>query len=295
MAIYSIRDLEKLTGIKAHTIRIWEQRYGLVAPSRTDTNIRFYSDENLRHLFNVALLNRYGYKISKLAKMQPEEVATKVADFAQNNNSPNAQVEALTLAMLDFDEAAFDRIFAAYFWENGFEQTLIQLIYPFLDRLTALWMAHNVSRAHEKFITNLIKRKMMVAIDKESAPSNDASGVKKLLLYLPDSEGQELTLLFLHYLLKVRHHNVIYLGAGISLDDLRDAAESFKPDYVFTILHTSLHKQPVQAYIDSAAQIAAPAQILLTGAQVFANPLKLPPNAHRLSGMSDTLQFLDTL
>ncbi|MEQ1744013.1 MAG: MerR family transcriptional regulator [Saprospiraceae bacterium] len=294
MAIYSIRDLEKLTGIKAHTIRVWEQRYGLVSPARTDTNIRFYSDENLRHLFNVALLNRYGYKISKLAKMQPEEIAAKVADFAQNNNSPNTQVEALTLAMLGFDEAAFDRVFGAYFWENGFEQTLIQLIYPFLDRLTALWMAHNVSRAHEKFITNLIKRKMMVAIDKESVPSNGVTGAK-LLLYLPDNDGQELTLLFMHYLLKTRHHNVVYIGTGISLDDLRDATESFRPDYVFTILHNTLPKQSVQAYIDAAAEIAAPAQVLLTGAQVFANPVKLPTNAQHLSGMSDTLQFLNTL
>ncbi|MBK7937447.1 MAG: MerR family transcriptional regulator [Lewinellaceae bacterium] len=111
MAIYSIRDLEKLTGIKAHTIRIWEQRYGLVVPARTDTNIRYYTDENLRLLFNVALLNRNGYKISKLAKMTPEEIAERVADISENSGSQNTQIDALTLAMIDLDEATFDRIF----------------------------------------------------------------------------------------------------------------------------------------------------------------------------------------
>jgi len=293
MAIYSIRDLEKLTGIKAHTIRIWEQRYRLVSPARTETNIRYYTDDNLRHLFNIALLNRYGYKISKLAKMQPEEVAAKVADIAESNNSPNTQVEALTLAMIDFDEAAFDRIFGTYSWENGFEQTVLQLIYPFLDRLGVLWMAHSVSHAHEKFITNLIRRKLFVAIDKESITTADQGA--KFLLYLPDGEGQELTLLFMHFLLKSRHHKVVYLGNGITLDDLRDACQSFKPEYIFTILHTPLARQSIQTYVDTAAKTCGTAQILFSGAQMFVNPVKLPPNARCLTGLPDALRLLDEL
>lgn len=293
MAIYSIRDLEKLTGIKAHTIRIWEQRYRLVSPARTETNIRYYTDENLRHLFNIALLNRYGYKISKLAKMQPEEIAAKVADIAESNNSPNTQVEALTLAMIDFDEAAFDRIFAAYSWENGFEQTIIQLIYPFLDRLGVLWMAHSVSHAHEKFITNLIRRKLFVAIDRESATSSDQGA--RFLLYLPDGESQELTLLFMYYLLKSRHQKAVYLGNSISLDDLRDACQSYQPDFVFTILNTPLARQSIQAYVDATAKTCGSAQILLSGAQMFVNPVKLPPNVRSLTGMPEALQLLDDL
>ena len=120
MAIYSIRDLEKLTGIKAHTIRIWEQRYGLITPARTETNIRYYTDENLRHLFNIALLNRNGLKISKLAQMTPEEIASKGAAIAQNNPNPNAQIDSLTLAMIDLNEAAFERVFVEYVGFNGF-------------------------------------------------------------------------------------------------------------------------------------------------------------------------------
>ncbi len=293
MAIYSIRDLEKLTGIKAHTIRIWEQRYRLVSPARTETNIRYYTDENLRHLFNIALLNRYGYKISKLARMQPEEIAAKVADIAENNNSPNTQVEALTLAMIDFDEAAFDRVFAAYNWENGFEQTMIQLIYPFLDRLGVLWMAHSVSHAHEKFITNLIRRKLFVAIDRENTTSSGQGA--RFLLYLPDGESQELTLLFMHYLLKSRHQKAVYLGTAISLDDLRDACQSYHPDFVFTILNTPPVRQSIQTYVDAAAKICGPAQVLFSGAQMFVNPVKLPPNSRSLTGMPEALQLLDDL
>ncbi|MBK9335533.1 MAG: MerR family transcriptional regulator [Lewinellaceae bacterium] len=293
MAIYSIRDLEKLTGIKAHTIRIWEQRYRIVSPARTDTNIRFYTDENLRHLFNIALLNRYGYKISKLAKMQPEEVAARVAEIAENNSSPNSQADALTLAMIDLDEAAFDRIFSAYSWEHGFEQTMLQLVYPFVDKLSVLWMTHSISHAHEKFITNLIRRKLMVAIDRELADARQESS--RFLLYLPDGESQELTLLFLHYLLRSRQQRVVYLGTGISQNDLRDACQAFQPDYVYTILHDPLVRQSIQTYIDNAAKAIGSGQFLLSGAQLYVNPVKLPANARRLDGLPDTLQLLDNL
>lgn len=293
MAIYSIRDLEKLTGIKAHTIRIWEQRYRLVSPARTETNIRYYTDENLRHLFNVALLNRYGHKISKLAKMQPEEIAARVAQIAENNGSPNSQVDALTLAMIDLDEVAFDRIFATYSWEHGFEQTMLELVYPFLDKLNILWLTHSVSPAHEKFITNLIRRKIMCAIDKVPVDAQRESS--KFLLYLPEGESQELTLLFMHFLLRSRHQKVVYLGANTSLNDLRDACQPYRPDFVFTILQEPLARQSVQAYLDNTAQAIQSGQLLLTGAQLFVNPVKIPLNARVLNGLPDTVQFLDLL
>lgn len=293
MAIYSIRDLEKLTGIKAHTIRMWEQRYHLVAPARTDTNIRYYTDENLRHLFNVALLNRYGYKISKLAKMQPQEIAARVAEIAENNGSANSQVDAMTLAMIDLDEIAFDRIFSTYAWEHGFEKTILELVYPFLDKLNVLWLTHSVSPAHEKFITNLIRRKLMCAIDKE--PSDSQREGAKFLLYLPEGESQELTLLFMHYLLRSRRQKVVYLGPNTSLADLRDACQPFRPDYVFTILQEPLARQSVQSYLDNAAQAITTGRLLLSGAQLFVNPIKLPSNSQVLGGLPDALQFLDGL
>lgn len=293
MAIYSIRDLEKLTGIKAHTIRIWEQRYGLVVPARTDTNIRYYTDENLRLLFNIALLNRHGYKISKLAKMTPEEIAGRVADISETNGSQNTQIDALTLAMIDLDEATFDRIFSACTSENGFERTMVELVYPFLDKLNVLWLTNSVSPAHEKFIGHLIRRKLIAAIDSE--PAETSRDAATFLLYLPEDESQELALLFMHYLLRNRHQRVIYLGHRISLNDLEDACQPLRPDYVFTIIQEPIPRQPVQAYVEAAAGIVSPSQLLLTGAQLFVNPVKLPPNARVLNGLQDTIQFLDNL
>lgn len=293
MAIYSIRDLEKLTGVKAHTIRIWEQRYHLVAPARTDTNIRYYTDENLRLLFNIALLNRHGLKISKLARMEPEEIAHRVAEIASSNNTSNTHIDTLTLAMIDLDEPAFQRVFSAYVAERGFEQAMLELIYPFLNKLNVLWLTNSISPAHEKFIGNLIRRKIMCAIDRESGKV--AQDALTFVLYLPEGESQELTLLFMHYLLCHRGQKVVYIGPGASLTDLRDACQTLHPQYVFTILQEPLPRQSIQTYVDQSAMSLPQSTMLFTGAQLFVNPLKLPPNVSVLNGLPDTLQFLDNL
>jgi DNA-binding transcriptional MerR regulator len=293
MAYYSIRDLEKLTGIKAHTIRIWEQRYQLISPARTETNIRFYTDDNLRHLFNIALLNKQGLKISHIAKLHPEEVNARATDIAQNGSGQNAHIDSLTLAMIDLDEAAFDRVYTAYHWEHGFERTMLEVIYPFLDKLNVLWLTNSVSAAHERFISSLIRRKLMTAIDQE--PLHVNRDAETFLLYSPEGDAQELTLLFMHYLLRSRQHRVIYLGTNTTLGDLRDACQTLKPNYIFTILQEPLARQSVQNYVDHASSCASSSQLLLTGAQMFVNPVKLPLNVKVLNGLPDTLQFLDAL
>lgn len=291
MTIYSIRDLEKLTGIKTHTIRIWEQRYGLVTPARTDTNIRYYTDENLRHLFNIALLNRNGLKISKLAQMTPEEIAKKGAAIAENNPNPNSQIDALTLGMIDLSELAFEHVFVDFVANNGFEQTMLQLVYPFLDKLRLLWLTNSISPAHEKFVGQIIRRKLMCAVD-NAVPRTDSP---VFLLYSPESEMQELTLLFIQYLLRSRGMRVVYLGANLAIADLQDACHTLKPDYVFTILQEPLPRHPIQTYVDNVAQAVSGSQLLLTGQQFFVGPVKLPSNAVVLNGLPGTLQFLDNL
>ncbi|MFN0176803.1 MAG: MerR family transcriptional regulator [Saprospiraceae bacterium] len=291
MAIYSIRDLEKLTGIKAHTIRIWEQRYGLITPARTETNIRYYTDENLRHLFNIALLNRNGIKISKLAQMSADEIAAKGAAIAQNNPNPNAQIDSLTLAMIDLNEAAFERVFVEYVGANGFERAMLELVYPFLDKLRLLWLTNSISPAHEKFVGQIIRRKLMVAVDKA------VSGIDTpvFLLYSPEGETQELTLLFIQYLLRSRGMRVSYLGANVAIGDLRDACHALRPDYVFTNLQEPLPRHPIQTYVDNVVQSINGCELLLTGHQFFVGPLKIPANVMLLNGLSGTLQFLDSL
>ncbi len=293
MAIYSIRDLEKLTGIKAHTIRVWEQRYGLIEPARTATNIRYYTDENLRLLFNVALLNRYGHKISHLARMEPEEIALRVSEIAKNNTSHNAQIDALTLAMIDLNEATFDHIFRTHCDAYGFEHTMLELVYPFLDKLSVLWLTNSISVAHERFIGNLIRRKIMCAIDQE--PLHLPRDAVRFLLYTAEGEAQELMLLFMHYLLRKRGLRVLYLGVNTQVKDVGEACQPYQPDYVFTIIQEPLFRQSIQGYVESIVAATPGSRLLLTGAQLFVNPVKLPENAQALSGLQDTLQFLDSL
>lgn len=291
MSVYSIRDLERLTGIKAHTIRMWEKRYRLILPARTDTNIRYYTDENLRLLFNIALLNRSGYKISKLAKMPPEEISARAAEFTRRTETTDTRIEALTLAMLDLDEAAFERIFLSYQWEHGFEPVMLDVIYPFLNRLNELWLTRSISLAHEKFVTQLIRRKLMVAIDSEMLkPEADA---KRFLLYLPEDERQELTLLFLFYLLRRRGFRVLYLGSGVSLSDLQEASQSFRPDCVYTILNNPIPRQSIQQYLEKASKLLGNASFWVSGMQVFVNNLDIPPNVRRLNGLAETLQLME--
>ncbi len=291
MSVYSIRDLERLTGIKAHTIRVWERRYRLILPARTETNIRYYTDENLRLLFNIALLNRAGYKISRIAKMPPEEISARAAEFARQNPSSDSRLEALTLAMLDLDEVSFERVFLTYQWEHGFERTMLEVIYPFLDRLSNLWMTRSISVVHEKFVTQLIRRKLMVAIDNETLKPE--ARAQRVLLYLPEDERQELTLLFLFYLLRHRGFRVLYLGAGVSLEALEDAIQGFKPQYAYTILNDPLPRQPVQSYLDRVSRILGSTKLLVSGMQVFANNLTFPANVQRLNGLPETLQLIE--
>lgn len=294
MAVYSIRDLEKLTGIKAHTIRIWEQRYGLITPARTQTNIRYYTDDNLRLLFNIAILNRHGVKISKLAKMKPEDITAKGAEITQNRGSINSQIEALTLAMIDLDEAAFEAVFSEFVEDHGFEHTMLELIYPFLDKLQVLWLTSSINPVQEKFIVHLIRNKLISTIDKLPVTPSKA-GTPTILLYAAETELQELPLLFMQYLIKVRRLRAVYIGSGISLQDLREACMSLNPDYVYTILQEPIPRQSVQGYIDQAAQNTGNGTLLLTGAQLFLGPIRLPGNTRVLNGLFETVQFLDGL
>lgn len=294
MATYSIRDLEKLTGIKAHTIRIWEQRYGMITPARTQTNIRCYTDDDLRLLLNIAFLNRHGVKISKLAKMNAEDIAAKCAEFSQNKTGTSSGMEALTLSMIDLDEVAFERAFAGYVEEHGFEAGITELAYPFLDKLSVLWLTNSINQAHEKFIENLIRRKLLGAID-QLTPAPVRAGGLIMALYLPDGQSGELPLLFTHYLARARQICSIYLGAGITLNELRDVCYSLRPDFVCTMLQEPIPRHTVQGYIDEAARCAAPGALLLSGAQLSVGPLRPPENTRLLNNFGDTTKFLDEL
>jgi MerR family transcriptional regulator, light-induced transcriptional regulator len=293
VAIYSINDLEKLSGIKAHTIRIWEQRYELICPERTKTNIRYYDDFNLKLLLNIALLNKNGIKISKIATMSKTEIQEKVSLISEVNFQYDTQLDAITIAMIEMDEYKFDRILSSNIQQMGFERTIMEVIYPFLERLSLLWLTGSVNPVQEHFMSYLLRQKVIVAIDKE--PIVSGKDVKKFLIYLPEGERQELSLLFMHYMLKSRRNQVIYIGQDITLDDLRDTYNIHKPDYVFSLINEPFPKISIQQYIDAVSCLFEKSHILFSGYQVVNKELKMPQNMTILDSLDDTIKFIDSL
>ncbi len=292
VAVYSIKDLEKLSGIKAHTIRIWEQRYGILEPQRTKTNIRYYQDEDLKLLLNVALLNKNGIKISKIAKMGDQELAEKVAAISEINFEDGTQLDALTISMIEMDEDKFDRIVNTNIEQIGFERTMMEVIYPFLDKLSLLWLTGSINPVQENFISYLIRQKIISAIN--STPLNGSRNTDKIMLYLPEGERQELSLLFMHYLLKSRSKYVVYLGQDISLADLLDANRIHQAAYIFTMITETFAQEPVQDYVDRLAEAFPDTHILLSGYQVVAQDVQASDHITVLRSLDQMLNFIES-
>ena len=165
MGQYSIKELEQLSGIKAHTIRIWEKRHKIIEPSRTATNIRYYSDLDLKKIINVSLLNTYGIKISKIADMSLDDVNKKVLEISELQNDKGVHIDQMVIAMIDMEEELFEKILNNLILRFGFEKTITEIIYPFLEKIGILWQTQNITPAHEHFISNLIRQKIIVAIE----------------------------------------------------------------------------------------------------------------------------------
>lgn len=253
MGRYSIKDLEQLSSIKAHTLRVWEQRYEIIQPKRTSTNIRYYDDADLRLILNISFLNRNGYKISNIAKMSGQEISEMVVGISDSNLEFPNQVNALVIAMVNLDEVRFEKIISTNTLQFGFEKTMMNIVYPFLSRVGILWQTGSINPAHEHFITNLIRQKLVVAIDGQLSPQNPQA--KKYVLYLPEGEQHELSLLFAAYVIKSRHNRAIYLGQSLPLKDIELIGEVYNPDFVMTIITSYPTKDEIIAYVLSLIHI----------------------------------------
>ncbi|WP_143959184.1 MerR family transcriptional regulator [Litoribacter populi] len=291
MSTYSIKDLEQLSGIKAHTLRIWEQRYSLLSPKRTDTNIRFYDDDDLKLILNVALLNENGYKISKIAKMGMEEMREEVYSLTKRTITHEDQIYALTISMVEMDEERFDKILSTNILKIGFEQTMIYIIYPFLAKIGILWQTGAINPSHEHFISNLVRQKLIVAIDGQMYRDSG----KKWLLFLPEGELHEIGLLFAAYIIKSKGHKVIYLGQSTPNDDLLSVYKIHKPDFLLTIVTTSPSSEYVQDYVEALCDRFQKSQILLTGYQVLNQDLEVPENAKVFKHIRQIKELLEDL
>jgi DNA-binding transcriptional MerR regulator/methylmalonyl-CoA mutase cobalamin-binding subunit len=271
---YSIKELEKLSGIKAHTIRIWEKRHNIIQPARTSTNIRFYSDEDLKKIINVSMLNNHGMKISKIAEMSFGEINRKILEMTSSQTSASGYIEQLVVAMVDLEEEQFEKTLNNLVRKFGFERTITEAIYPFLEKIGILWQTKNITPAQEHFISNLIRQKIIAATDALPLASNSK---KKILLFLPEYEMHELGLLFNYYLLKQAGFKVYYLGQNVPNEDLIGIVATHEPQTLVTSIINPM-MGGVSTYLSQLSKQFSKHQILVSGIQASDIPPKSLPN-----------------
>ncbi len=291
MSHYSIKDIEQLSGIKAHTLRIWEQRYNFIKPKRTETNIRYYDDEDLKLVLNVALLKDNGHKISRICNMASNEMQLEVTKLMEKRLGFPEQIQGLTLAMLELDEDRFEKILGTNILQIGFERTMMNLIYPFFQKIGILWQTGSISPAQEHFISNLIRQKIIVAIDGQVVSSSNYN--KKYLLYLPENELHEISLLFSAYLIKSRNNKIMYIGQNVPHDDLVNIYMDHNPDCLVSVLTASPPASDVQAYVYKVSESFKNAQVLISGHQVVGQGIDAPDNVIILNKLQDLIDFLE--
>ena len=262
MGQYSIKELEKLSGIKAHTIRIWEKRYQLIAPGRTDTNIRLYSDHDLKKIINVAIANNAGVKISHIARLSNDELTRLVSEKSSSGGEMASPIDQLVVAMVELDEPTFDRVLTKLAQSMGFEDLITQVVYPFLEKIGILWQTGNITPAQEHFISNLVRQKMMVAID--GLPYPPASS-PKAVLFLQENEYHEIGLLFYCFLVKKYNIRPIYLGQSVPYQDLLHVVKAHNPKYLITSIVTTLNQDIFHDYFNKLSQDFPKQTILVSG------------------------------
>lgn len=296
MGKYSIKDIERITGIKAHTIRIWEQRYQFIEPHRTETNIRYYDDNHLKTLLNISALIKNGKRISQISKLSTPEIRQELERLAHQTSTEgdyfNVQVDALVVAMLELDEEHFEKVIASGSIRYGFEHVMTGLIIPFLQKVGILWSTGEINVAQEHFITNLIRRKLLVAID---AHVGKASKKSKFILFLPDGELHELGLLFAKFLIRKRGFQIIYLGQSVPLNDLIAVGKEYQPDFFLTYFTRGQGIPKTTEYIIGMQEEFPSSNLLICGPLAPEIKVGLGTHSKHLPSIESMTELLETL
>ncbi len=289
MHSYTIKDLENLSGIKAHTIRIWEQRYNFLKPNRTGTNIRFYNNDELKKLLNVALLNKFGFKISHIDKMNQEEISDKILSLNQQEALQERIVNTLIQNMIDLDMDAFEDELDDFITARGIDKTIPQIIFPFLEKIGILWLTNHINPAQEHLVTNIIRQKLIAGIEniKSTVKIN-----KVVLLFLPETEYHELGLLFMNYMLKSKGVTTIYLGSSIPLRDVEYLSRLKNPDYIYTHLTTVGQKFNFDKFITNLSKSFPQTPVIISGQLTNTYEKKILPPIHFKKSYAEVMEFL---
>lgn len=274
MASYSIKDIEKLSGIKAHTIRMWERRYGLVIPKRTETNIRYYSDEDLKYILNISILNQDGLKISKIAKLSKSELHERVNSLLKNPKKYAHIIDAMLFSLLEMDEEVFIKCFMQNLDEYGLEKSVESILFPFFERIGILWQTGTINPSQEHFISNLFRQKLLAFIDNETSQLKLSKG--KIIFFLPENELHEFSLLFYSYIARKKKFEVIYLGACVPLDDLREIQAKVNATAFFTAFINGKQKNELETKLRQYKKHFPDIAFYVTGLQIKENNPSLP-------------------
>lgn len=284
-ANYSIKDLEKLSGIKAHTLRIWEKRYSLFEPDRTDTNIRFYSNEDLKRILSISILNKNGIKISKIALMSEAQITAKVLELNLVRTEYEDLISNLIVGLIDMDEEYFERIFSSAILRIGFENTVQHVIFPFFERIGVMWQTGAINPAQEHFASNIIRQKIIVAIDGIKNIQNEK--LKTAVLFLPEQEMHELSLLYYNYGLRARKYRTFYLGQMVPVADLIRVTDIVKPDLIISVITIPYEKEELRSLINSLHKIRYKKKILLSGRAILDYDSRFPSSVFTFRSMED--------
>jgi DNA-binding transcriptional MerR regulator len=248
MSKYSIADLEKLSGIKAHTIRIWEKRYNIVEPNRSDTNIRFYNDRQLRKILNISFLINNGFKISKLAKLENTDIELKVKESSKVSTHFESSINDIVLSALTFNKELFSQTFDSVVSNNGLSITYEKVIIPCLNKIGSLWSSGDLFPAQEHFLSNLIKQKFYNLLENSNTQNNNNG--KTVLLFLPPWESHEFCLIYSEVVLERLGYSVINIGSSISIDSIYECINKLQPDYLFSTLIVGHKVTEIQKFCD---------------------------------------------
>jgi len=292
MNSFTIKDLENLSGIKAHTLRIWEQRYNFLKPERTFTNIRYYSNNELKTILNIALLNKYGYKVSHIDKMSGDEIRDKVLTLNQQEAQQERIVNELVQHMVDLNTKAFEETLSSYILARGIERTITQIIFKYMEKIGILWLTNHINPAQEHLVTNIIRQKLIVGIEGVSSPLKVN---KTILLFLPEAEYHEMGLLFMYYLLKSRGIEVIYLGTNVPLADVGYVVKVKKPDFLYCHITRPGQNFNFDKFLANISKNLAETPCIISGQLTQNYEKKIQPPVMFKRSFSEVMDFISNL
>jgi len=246
--IFSIKDLENLSGIKAHTIRIWEKRYNVLEPMRTETNIRMYDLSNLQKLLNITLLHNYGYKISKISKLPTDRIPQLVSEIISEKSAKHHAISSFKVAMMNFDQSLFISTYNKLLSEKSFREIFYDILIPLIEEIGLLWQSNTISPAHEHFISYLIKQKIVT--NTEIVQTQEPIQTNRVfVLYLPMNEIHELGLMYLNYEILSLGYKTVYLGESVPIDSLKDMKNHFDNITYICYVTVEPNKSEINNYI----------------------------------------------